>query len=95
MMRILSRPRQGGKTHATVEWVKGAPTHRAMVVSSQVRKAFLMEKYELTDDQIIVPLGSPAAITKRAVRIDDLEMLFDRVGLYYVDGFTCGPVEMI
>jgi len=93
-MKIMSRPRAGGKTHATVQWVKEAPHIRAMVVHDEKRKASLMREYDLTVDQIIVPSSAPRSF-QRAVRIDDLEMFFNRIGFPYVNGFTTGPVEMI
>lgn len=93
-MKIMSRPRQGGKTYETVQWVKKDSNKRAMVVFSQERKAYLMEKYELTDHQIIVPASFKENVF-RTVRIDDLEMVLDRMGFPYVDGFTIRPVELI
>jgi hypothetical protein len=77
-MKIIARPRQGGKTYEMVQWLKEAD-QRVLIVSSAREAQFIRETYHLGHRQVVtVGLMRPELLARghtMAFGIDNLDMV--------------------
>ncbi len=52
-MKFVIRPRQGGKTHETVQWLREDPGHRVIITATAEMARDLRQRYELTEKQVM------------------------------------------
>lgn len=51
-MKFVIRPRQGGKTYESVEWLREDPGHRVIITANEQMARDLRQTYGLTDKQV-------------------------------------------
>ena len=78
-MKFAIRPRQGGKTHLSVEWLREDPDHRVIVTANAQMARDLRQGYGLTEKQVAVA-GSASIRGRRAeYAVDNLDIILPQL----------------
>lgn len=76
-MQFMIRPRQGGKTHETVEWLRADPL-RVLIVHDETERKRLMDTYKVPSGQIYNAQTCRARLAGRGVTevaVENLDLI--------------------
>jgi hypothetical protein len=91
-VKFIIRPRQGGKTHASVQWLLEDPENRVILCANLQMARELQRRYKLTDRQVMSAATVRTAGRGRAAEyaVEDLDTL-----LPYLLGTGPNPVSLV
>jgi hypothetical protein len=91
-VKFVIRPRQGGKTHEAVRWLREDPGRRVIITATQDMAADLRRRYELTASQVTTTDTVRSAGRGRHAEyaVDNLDLI-----LPHLLGTGANPVTVI
>lgn len=91
-MKFVIRPRQGGKTHATVQWLREDPDRRVIIAHSAATASDLRRRYDLTERQVVTvdSIRTRERGRRAEYAVENLDIM-----LPYLLGTGPNPVSMV